>query len=42
MTGENGWPVTPDWSPEPRPDPLDTGLSRVEASIPPNITLGAE
>ena len=47
MTGENGYPETPDWAPDPRTPPdfrrLD-GLSieAPESQIPANITLGAE
>jgi len=38
MTGENGIPETPDWTPTPRPDPLQPRMSGLE--IPEWIELG--
>jgi len=42
MTGENGIPETPDWTPTPRPSPLDVaGMSRDdEVNDPENIVRG--
>lgn len=41
MTGDNGVPVTPDWTPPaPKPSPFAADMSRDERELPERFELG--